>query len=373
MSNQKVVLSNTYNMSLGFIPVILSIILCEFIPINIAVYIGTTIGILASVLSHYNTKQQIPNFILYITTAILAVYSILSVIPTINLSTERFSFLLEVSVVIPLLTLYLFRNKFISSYRQKMGKNRCSLVQGAESTIIAIRVLLIFTLLHILIIAFTVLITWAQIGDVGMLILYHMLPPLVFAGCIFFNQFGLFYFNKVMSQNRYIAVVDSKGNVVGKALKMDAYEYKNRYTNVVIRIIPISNNMIFLSERSASAIVEKGKIDTPFETFLNFKENIQDGVQRLLKNKFPNGSKLKPTFVLKYSIKNEETSRLVYLFTVNVTDDSMFSHCQFSSGKLWTLPQIEQNLDKNYFSTCLENEYELLKDIIDTREKYKES
>ena len=37
----KGVLSSAFNMSLGFIPVIVSILLCEFITQDISIYIGT--------------------------------------------------------------------------------------------------------------------------------------------------------------------------------------------------------------------------------------------------------------------------------------------------------------------------------------------
>lgn len=45
MGKQKV-LSSKFNMSLGYIPVIISIILCEFIIQDIAIYIGTGVGLL---------------------------------------------------------------------------------------------------------------------------------------------------------------------------------------------------------------------------------------------------------------------------------------------------------------------------------------
>ena len=47
MGKQKV-LSSKFNMSLGYIPVIISIILCEFIMQDIAIYIGTGVGLLFS-------------------------------------------------------------------------------------------------------------------------------------------------------------------------------------------------------------------------------------------------------------------------------------------------------------------------------------
>ena len=42
------VLSSKFNMSLGFIPVIVSIILCEFITQDISIYIGAGVGALYS-------------------------------------------------------------------------------------------------------------------------------------------------------------------------------------------------------------------------------------------------------------------------------------------------------------------------------------
>ena len=43
--DHKGTLSSAFNMSLGFIPVIISILLCEFITQDTAIYIGTGIGI----------------------------------------------------------------------------------------------------------------------------------------------------------------------------------------------------------------------------------------------------------------------------------------------------------------------------------------
>ncbi len=47
----KGILSSAFNMSLGFIPVIISILLCEFITQDTAIYIGTGIGIVGIYLS----------------------------------------------------------------------------------------------------------------------------------------------------------------------------------------------------------------------------------------------------------------------------------------------------------------------------------
>ena len=51
--DHKGTLSSAFNMSLGFIPVIISILLCEFITQDTAIYIGTGIGIVGIYLSHH--------------------------------------------------------------------------------------------------------------------------------------------------------------------------------------------------------------------------------------------------------------------------------------------------------------------------------
>ena len=69
--DHKGTLSSAFNMSLGFIPVIISILLCEFITQDTAIYIGTGIGIVGIYLLLHRKGALIPNFILYIATGML--------------------------------------------------------------------------------------------------------------------------------------------------------------------------------------------------------------------------------------------------------------------------------------------------------------
>ena len=86
-----------------------------------------------------------------------------------------------------------------------------------------------------------------------------------------------------------------------------------------------------------------------------------------------NPSDLKPTFTISYHFENEQTNRLVYLFIVDMEDDSILCDPRFKGGKLWTFQQIEHNLGTHFFSECFELEYEHLKQVIGIREKYKVS
>lgn len=116
----KGVLSSAFNMSLGFIPVIVSILLCEFITQDISIYIGTGIGLIYSYRSLSRKGARIPNFILYISTGILTLLTLASFIPGDFVPEGALPLTLEVSILIPMVILFLHRRKFISHYLRQM-------------------------------------------------------------------------------------------------------------------------------------------------------------------------------------------------------------------------------------------------------------
>ena len=369
--DNKVTLSSTFNMSLGFIPVIISMILCQFISGDLAIYIGAITGLFLSLIWYLDSRCKAVNFVLSVATVILVVYSLLFITRLVDSNVKWIPFSLEVSMLIFLGVFYLFRKRLSAFFERRNSKGGNAFMHGVESTIVAIQVLFIIVIIHFAVIIIAGLVTLSPVGNNTKFFLYNLLPPFVLISCILFNQYGLYYFNKLMSHTKYISVVNNQGKVIGRASKLDAVDYKNKFTNPVIRIIPIYENMIFLCQRSMESIFDKGKIDTPMETFLNYNEKIESAVKRLLNDSFPGVKDLETTFTIKYHLKTEETSRLIYLFTLFVNNSDVLRNEACKNCKLWTLPLIEQNLNINYFSTSMEHEYEFLKDIIYTREKYR--
>ena len=369
----KGVLSSAFNMSLGFIPVIVSILLCEFITQDISIYIGTGIGLIYSYRSLSRKGARIPNFILYISTGILTLLTLASFIPGDFVPEGALPLTLEVSILIPMVILFLHRRKFISHYlRQNAQCNRRLFAQGAESAIVSARVVLILGILHFAVISLTVLVAH-PLTRTSILVLYHVLPPTIFILSILLNQIGIRYFNHVMAHTEYVPIVNTRGDVIGKSLAVEAINYKNAYINPVIRIAVSTHGMLFLCNRPQSCILDKGKEDIPMECYLRYGETLTAGANRLLSNAFPKASDLKPTFTISYHFENEQTNRLVYLFIVDMEDDSILCDPRFKGGKLWTFQQIEHNLGTHFFSECFELEYEHLKQVIGIREKYKVS
>ena len=366
------VLSSKFNMSLGFIPVIVSIILCEFITQDISIYIGAGVGALYSLYTLWGKGARIPNFLLYCTTGMLLLLSLTTLIFGDCSSREMFPLTLEISTLIPVVIIFLNRKRFLAhqiSQSQKCCKQLFA--QGAESAIVTTRVVVIIAFLHFLGVFITILLP-GPLSETSRDVLFRYCPPAVFILSILFNQFGILYFNQVMEHTAFVPIVNTKGDVIGRSLAVDAINKKNEYINPVVRIAVSHSGMLYLRPRPQRCILDRGKTDIPMECYLLYGETLEQGIVRLVRQAFPQAPIQDLQFNIMYHFENKVTNRLIYLFILDVEDDNLLRDKQVKDGKLWTFQQIEHNLGKNFFSCCFENEYEHLKDVICTREKYKE-
>ena len=209
--DHKGILSSAFNMSLGFIPVIISILLCEFITQDTAIYIGTVIGIVGVYLSYHRKGILLPNFILYISAGILILLSLAALIPGDYVPEGALPLTLEVSILIPMLILYMHKKRFINHFLKQIGScNKRLYAQGAEAAVVSARIALIFGILHFIIISI-VIICQNPLSSTSKLTLYKVLPPIVFVMSILFNQIAIRFFNHLMSHTEYVPIVNTKG------------------------------------------------------------------------------------------------------------------------------------------------------------------
>lgn len=369
-------LSAISNMSLGFIPVIVTMLLSEFIAADLAVYIGAATGVLSTALYYFMHKPPAIHFILLSSTIILTTFSIIAIImgPQNEWPQHLLPLTLEMTIILPLLFLYLNRKRYSTrSYRHKDAEGLKEQVRVTTFTLSCIRIFFGLITIHFAFITIGLIFT-RSLDNGYMWFMLHIAPVLVFIFSIIVGQIEVRILRTVKAPE-FVPVITPQGEVIGKVDKNLADEYKNEHTNPIIRIAVVSHNMLFLSKRSMQRVIDKGKVDTPLETYLLFKEDINSGVERLLKETFPEDwENLKPEFSIKYKFKNEDTDRIVYLFILDLgQEDKILCDPKFEGGKLWTFQQIEFNLEHNYFSEMFENEYDHLRLIIETREIYKES
>ncbi|NCC10618.1 MAG: hypothetical protein EOM31_08985 [Bacteroidia bacterium] len=367
------VLSSEFNMSLGFMPVVISIFLCNFLAQDVSLYIGTVIGIIWSYCLSNNPDKYRPNFILYFSTILLFVLSLTTLAPREYVPEGKLPITLETSLLLLLLTLFIQKRRFVTVLlTHARHSQRALFAQSAEAAIVSARIALITGLFHVVAIGLTYIIS-SEPNEFFLFTLYVLLPDTIFILIIILNQIAIHSFNKLMGQMEYIPIVNAKGDVIGKSTLDEVQSPNNRYLTPIVRIAAYTDEMIFLCERSKETLFDLGKVDVPMECYVRYGESLPDAVQRLFRSFFPKTKEIEPQFNILYHFKNNETNRLIYLFLLNIESDTILKESRLAYAKLWSFKQIEANLGKNYFSRFFEEEYDYLRDIIYIKEKYKES
>ena len=156
--SRKGVLSSKYNMSLGFIPVIVSIVLCKFIAQDISIYTSTSVGIIYSLYTFWDRNETIPNFTLYGTTGMFLLLTVTTLLFGDICAPDMLPLTLEISTLIPSVIIFLNRKRLLA--RRFPHPRRCRMrnfTQGAEASIVSSRVVILMALLHFLTILVAIL------------------------------------------------------------------------------------------------------------------------------------------------------------------------------------------------------------------------
>lgn len=371
--NRKKLLSSTYNMSFGLLPAMITMILCEFICQEIAIYIGLGLAGI-QLFIYYGRKAKKPNFILDMTAIVLLALTISTFFYDNYCPQGMIPITIEATIIIPLFLIFLHKNRFISYflYRRK-SENRHYFAQGAQASIVSSRVLFILGSLHFLILTVFILLGTIE-SEPTHWIMFRLSPILVLSLSIILNQAAINYFNKTIADADYYPIVNKRGYVIGRASKDDVQSNKGQYIYPVIRIALIAGNELLLCKRPITAFIEKDKIDVPIEGFLRYNESISNGVQRLIKENLPHMDKeIEPLYHMTYYFKNEETNRLIYCFSIDIEKEQIKGGFKKRDAKFWTIDDIKQRIQTPFFCDLLQEEFEHINQVIYTREKYKES
>lgn len=342
-------------MSLGFVPAILSMLTYGITTQRTALCIGAAAGILFCVFTAGKKGRRMPQIILYCTTGLLLLFAAINLATGYEFPHRMFPFALETGILLPPLFILLIRKHL-----------------SADAAIVSSRVTLLISLPHFLAILCTLFIHYPP-GHIASLLLFSIVPPLVFLTSILFNQFGIYYFNRLMRNTLFIPIVNAQGDIIGRTQASEIFNRNSRHLHPVIRIAIVSHGMLFLAPRSPQSLFEKGKTDLLMEGYLTYGETLEQGVQKLLHRTFPTLPLSTLHFNYMYPFQGENGNRLVYLFTLELDDDSILNDKTFKSGKLWTLRQMKHNLGQGFFSSYLEHELKHLQSTTYTKEKYKES
>ncbi|OUP09412.1 hypothetical protein B5F34_07140 [Mediterranea sp. An20] len=364
------VLSSKYNFSLGFVPAIVAIVAGTFIAPVYAACMGGGIGLVFCFMSR---RQALPFFLLYGTTVVLLLLSVVFVLFPYSPPGNRLPILFEGILLLPPLLLLALGNRWVAPASANAAAHRQhSLLQGAEAAIVSARIVFILALIHGLFLLLAWLAGHPVDGKIDIM-LYKVAPPGVFAMAILLNQAGIVYFNRRLKRVAFVPVVNTCGEIVGKKpLLSTILRSDKEAVYPIVRIAVTVYGMLYLLPRSQNCLNEAGKTDLPVESFLIYGESVEQAARRAARHVFPKASLSSLCFNFKYYYHDDNSNRLVYLFLLELDNDAPLLTLHQANGKLWPIGQISRDLGKGYFSKFLEQEFEPLKEIICTREKYRE-
>ena len=169
--------------------------------------------------------------------------------------------------------------------------------------------------------------------------------------------------NNRLKSEEWLPVITESGAVQGRIAKSVSMSMKNRFLHPIIRIALIYDRMLFLKERDSSRLLDPNKLDYPFETYVQYKHNVEEAIKNETKREIKTGS-IPVRFILKYVFENECTKRLVFLYVSMIKSEKEFNNLSLQGGKLWTTSQIEENIGSGIFSETFELEFDYLKNTV---------
>ena len=197
-----------------------------------------------------------------------------------------------------------------------------------------------------------------------------VLFQLILLSIIVFESTRLHILTKKLFNEDWLPVITETGDVTGRVAKSVTKDMKNKFMHPVVRVALMNNGAIYLKERGMSRVLNPGKLDYPFEEYMEFKGELDKAVRESIGKECGNDD-IPVRFLLKYTFENEITKRLIFLYVAEIDDDVVFNSLNLQGGKLWTTAQIEDNMGSEIFSECFELEFEYLKNTLLLVQQYK--
>ena len=169
--------------------------------------------------------------------------------------------------------------------------------------------------------------------------------------------------SKRLQGEEWLPVINERGVVQGRIAKSVSASLKNKFLHPIVRIAIIHDGMLYLKNRDKSRLLNPGRLDYPFETYMQYNHNIGEAIKNAVKQEIENKT-LPVRFILKYVFENDTTKRLIYLYVAVIRSEKEFNDLHLEGGKLWTTNQIEDNIGSNIFSETFEQEFDYLKSTV---------
>ena len=272
---------------------------------------------------------------------------------------QRSFILAEVVLLFFLIIFRLSRKKLVKKVgRKKKSKNRFYLYESLQVAF-QVQYALTFHLILLLVFRLFFSLRYPMID----IVITQSLFQVIIAVIIILEALRLRLLNNRLQSEEWLPVISESGVVQGRIAKSVSKSMKNKFLHPIVRIALIYDGMLYLKERGTSRLLDPGKLDYPFETYMQYKHNIEEAIKNATKGEIKTDT-LPVRFILKYVFENESTKRLIFLYVSLISSEREFDKLCLEGGKLWTVNQIKDNMGSSVFSETFELEFDYLRNTV---------
>lgn len=184
------------------------------------------------------------------------------------------------------------------------------------------------------------------------------------SGGLFYIIFAVYFvfefvknkFLKKKNQEEWLPILNTKGEIIGKALRSLCHTNKE-YLHPVIHLHVVNEKgEIYLQKRAMNKKVQPGKWDTAVGGHISFGEEIETGLRREALEEL--GIKdFSIQAIGNYIWESEIEREWVCCFITKYNGQIIIDKNEISEGKFWSQIEIKNNFGKGIFTPNFEEEY----------------
>lgn len=352
------------NPAWGLLPFLLYALLVNFMNFKYALLYCFIVAVASLFFLPCFFKHKVFPFFLFVSIGILALNYLLSLLPfSLN---GRFWIRLfpEFSILILMCLILFNRHRFVKwMYQVQERYLPFSIKSSFYETFFLFRILKHFIIIYLVIVlSYFIFFSDYHAPELHRF-MFGELRFLMILIVIVFSLVRLYWLNRRFRNEDWLPIIDEDAQVIGKIARTVSYQFKEKYLHPHLRILVFHKGKIYLQMRDSHRLSDIKGYDTPLAQDLCYLQDFTGGVNELMhKAGLPSG--LHPKFFTRYIFERKQLRRMVFLYTLIVSDDSFLSDKFFRKGKLWTEQEIDNNIGKGVFAEVFEEEYELLKTTV---------
>jgi isopentenyldiphosphate isomerase/intracellular septation protein A len=188
------------------------------------------------------------------------------------------------------------------------------------------------------------------------------------SGALFYILFGAWFLfelakarfmKRKLMREEWFPVVNTKGEIVGKATRTLCHNDKSLLHPVVHLHVINSKGEIYLQKRPDNKVIQPGKWDTAVGGHILFGEELEAGLKREAMEELglrDFTAKLTANYIWESDIERE----LVFSYITHYDNAIAVNTKELSDGRFWSHSEVKRSLGKGIFTPNFEKEYTMI-------------